>query len=205
LRTSQAIPQIHERRDVDFAVGIISSARIDAHPTQSISVGTNLGGAAAGAVIGELSSGLQKYFTDFTSTDVHLPIGGDNRISSNVGIGLGEFTFGKFYVWPVLTMDQFSAEDERMPGDIAASDPDASEWSSPTLAFGVALKRPTTSNGADWIFTASLGFPHYFAGSGLSALAALFSDKRNDFEKSGKVRVAVGLATSIPRLSGTNR
>jgi hypothetical protein len=136
--------------------------------------------------------------------DVQLPLAGESRIASTIGLGLGEFTFGRVYVWPVLAMEQLNPDDERIPDAVADSNPDTKQWSTPALGLGVALKgRATSNHGIDPVVTASVGIPHYYPGGGFSALAALFSDNRHDFQKGGKVRLSVGIATTIPRLGGS--
>ena len=201
-QTQSSVPQVFKRRDVDFVVGVQLVAEVGDRAAQTLMVGTNLAGAAVGTVVGELSGGLKHYFTNFVSFDVGLPLNDDANVSSSVGLGLGELTVGKVNIWPVLGMDQFNPEDIRLPSAVAATNPGASDWSSPVLGIGIALKSTDSASSATQAAaTLSVGFPQYFAGSGLSGLKALVTNERKEFVRAGKARLAIGIAMPIPRLN----
>jgi hypothetical protein len=194
--------------DVTFVVGVdyTTSPRAD---VRTVSLNTNLLGAAAGTAVGALgASALVEYFKNNVSAGVAVPVGGrSGRLTSQLGVGLGGVTAGPFTAWPVLALDQAASVEDQVPASVVGGKPDERSWSSPVLGVAVPLVR-TNALAASLarrrpvpVLSVGVRLPYYYPGDATAALGALFTSKRTDFVRAGRGHFTFGVAVPLYRVT----
>ena len=201
-----ATPVLHKIPDVDFVMGA-TVTRGEGSTIGSFELSTNLLGATAGAAFEAIGSEpLKEYFLDNITAGTAFPTGGEARLSATLGIGLGTLRVGKVGIWPALNIEQADSSDVRVPRGIVAANPNESNWSSPLISIAIApwdletIRNRLNHNKLAPVFTIGLRLPYYYPNDPFSALAALFSSKRSDYQKAGKVRVQFGVFFPLMRV-----
>jgi hypothetical protein len=169
----------------------------------SLGVATNLLGAAVGSAFDALgSSTLKDYFSNNISIGPAVPTSGPHKISSQLGLGLGEVRIGPVTLWPDINLEQLDTADLRVPPDVISKKPSEQSWSVPSFGLGVPLGKTFLERVKAGKLVAILTFgykvPYYFPGDSFTALGALFSTRRNDYVRRGPGTFSVGL--SVPLL-----
>jgi len=191
--------------DVVFTVGYeYAPSRGEQPAISSTSLGTNLLGAAVGSAFNAIGSkSLQDYFTSNISAGLSIPSGSRTRLSGAVGVGLGGVSFRGVGLYPALSFEQLDSADARIPGSLVQRRPKESRWSQATLGVAIAYPKllQNVANGQlGFIASVGLRLPHYFAGDPFSAVGAIFSTKRSEFERAGKSQLTFGVALPLMRV-----
>jgi hypothetical protein len=170
---------------------------------------TNLLGASVGSVFDVLGSNeLKEYFTKNISAGTALPVTGTGKLSAQIGLGLGAVDLKKFSIWPVLNIEQTDTADARVPTEVVERRPDKENWSSPIISFALVPWDPATlrtrleEKKLVFVPVVGLRLPYYYPSDPFSALAALFSDNRRDFEDVGDVEFILGVSVPLVRIAG---
>jgi hypothetical protein len=170
----------------------------------SFGVTTNLIGALVGTAFDAAgSNALKDYFTNNISAGPAIPTRGHHKLTSQLGFGLGGVTIGRFTVWPAINIDQRDSADSRVPRKLVSLKPTESSWSSPSVGIAVPLGsadvivRRIKAGRIVPIFTVGYLLPYYFPGDNFTALGALFTSKRSDYEKSGAGRLSLGISMPL--------
>lgn len=191
--------ELHKIPDVVFVIG---STITFGHGSTvgALEASTNLLGAAVGTAFNALGSdGLQDYAQDNITVGTAFPVSGPNKLAATLGFGLGGLRIGKFAVWPAINIEQVDSADRRVPSALRTKHPDDDKWSSPLLSVAISawtLKRiqeRLKTGKITPVITLGIRLPYYYPNDPFSALAALFSAKRGDFEVSGKAKFQIGV------------
>ncbi|MEO7964948.1 MAG: hypothetical protein ABIT38_13680 [Gemmatimonadaceae bacterium] len=187
----------------------------------AVAIGTNLVGAVASSAFSALGSeALQKYFQDNVAIGTSLPTNGSKKISAQLGLGLGSFRIGnrstivngkpateaRLQFWPVLQVEQHDTADAQVPRDLVTRFAKEKTWTSPVIAVAIvgysSEKLEQRAKDGKFVLIPVVGvrLPYFFPGDVFSALTALFSEHRSDFERAGKAQFVVGLSLPVPRL-----
>lgn len=169
-------------------------------------VSTNLLGAAAGAAFETMgATALKEYFEDNLAVGTAFPFGGEHKLAAVLGVGLGGLRVGRFSIWPAINIEQADSGDHRVPDAIRSLGTSAN-WSSPMLSVAVspwdlsAINAGVKEGKVMPVFTLAVRLPYYYPNDPFSAVAALFSDKRGDYQKKGKAQFQVGVYFPLQRL-----
>ncbi len=161
---------------------------------------TNLLGAAAGTAFDAMGSdALKEYFQDNLAVGTAFPFGGRHKLTAALGVGLGGLKLGRFAIWPAINIEQVDSGDARVPSAIRAGSSSSANWSSPIISIAVSpwdlsnIAGRVQAGRLTPVFTAAVRLPYYYPNDPFSAVAALFSDKRGDYQKSGKLQFQVGV------------
>jgi len=194
-----APPALFKVPDVVFVVGSTVTMGQGKVVGQA-EISTNLLGAAAGTAFDAMgSTPLKEYFEDNLAVGTAFPFGGQHKLTAALGVGLGGLRLGGFAVWPAINIEQVDSGDARVPASVKAGSPTSANWSSPILSVAVSpwdltkLAARVKAGKLSPVFTLGVILPYYYPNDPFSAVAALFSDKRGSFQKSGKVRFQVGV------------
>lgn len=205
---------------VVFSVGQEVSFPLGKEPPYPLSITTNLLGATAGSAFDLLgASTLAEYFTNNVSAGTGIPTHGKTKLTGEVGLGLGSAAipaheFGKarhrspaFMIWPVLAMEQTDTADSRIPPSVVASDPQQGAWTTPTFSIAVVIGtkegfiKRVGSGQTLLIPTLGVRFPYFYPGDPFTALAALFTNKRTQFQRAKHPQFTVGVDVPFLRLT----
>lgn len=170
-----------------------------------VGVSTNLVGAVIGTGFEALGSGsLKEYVTNNFSVGAAIPTSGPHKFTSQLGLGLGTLTIGRFTLWPAINIEQLDTADARIPHSVFAADSAEANWSRPGIGLAIpfgstnAVVERIRSGHVVPIFTIGYTVPYFYPGNSVAALAALFTAKRNEYVKTGRGRFSIGV--SIPLL-----
>jgi hypothetical protein len=199
-------PEIYQFGDVVFTLG----AGLSAGPGKEIGSGgfnTNLIGAAAGAVFDAIdATPLKDYMLNNVSAGTAIPFNGSTKLSAQITLGFGGLDLGKAQIWPVVGLEQTDTADARTPRALVTRNPSAGNWSSPLFAVGLvpmSLTKTQENLGKGKlvpIISIGLRIPYYYPNDPFSALVALFTNKRSDYVKEGKVRFEAGITIPLTRV-----
>lgn len=193
--------------NVNFILGAEYSFGMQEEEVLALILDTSFLGAATGSVFEVLGAGgLKTYLTKYLSGTISFPLDNSDKVGGQIGLGLGEIRFnkGRRTILPVLGIEQFHAGDARVPGDLLDRSPDETTWSAPEFSFGILWKSGESvtddidNNKAILILSFGIRLPFYYPGDSFSAIAALFTEDRSRYVKSGKIQFQVGLALAIP-------
>jgi hypothetical protein len=194
-----APPALFKAPDVVFVVGSTVTLGQGSTVAQA-EISTNLLGAAAGTAFDAIgSTPLKEYFQDNLAVGTAFPYGGQHKLTAALGVGLGGLRIGSFAVWPAINIEQVDSGDTRVPASVKAGSPSSANWSSPILSVAVSpwdltkIAERVKAGRLSPVFTLGVILPYYYPNDPFSTVAALFSDKRGSFQKSGKVRFQVGV------------
>jgi hypothetical protein len=201
-----APPEIHKIPEVAFVVG--ASATIgDGTTVGSFEVSTNLLGAGIGTAFDALGAKPMKdYAQDNITVGTAFPFGGSNKLAATIGLGLGGLRLGRFALWPAINIEQVDSADSRVPSTLLGKHPDADKWSSPLISVAISawnltdIRERLKKGQLTPIITLGLRLPYFYPDDPFSALAALFSANRSNYDVSGKVKVQI--AVFFPLQSG---
>ena len=189
--------------EVVFVLGPEVTDSRGALPVTSLGIYSNLLGAAAGPVLGTITSDKVKtYIINQLSVGTAVPLNGNGRLTGQLGIGLGSWVLKGNRVWAVLNFDQVDSHDKRLPGELVAANPDQRTWSTPTLSFTFAfadvetLRRRIRDSRIVPFVNVGVGAPQYYPGGMFEAVSALLSENRKDFVHTAHPRWT--LAVSLP-------
>lgn len=206
LALIRAVPQPFKAfPETNFTIGYGVSLRDGRDPIHGFSIGTNLMGAAAGGAFDLVGiKALRDYFVNNASNAISLPVDGAEKLSVDLGLGLGEVRLKGTRLWPVLGIRQFDREDPGIPESVVAGEPDQSTWAVPYIGLGILLRaeqaeQKLKTGSKDTVFpVVAVGatLPYYYAGDMFSALGALFGEKISDYQRVGDTTLFVSL--SIP-------
>jgi hypothetical protein len=167
-----------------------------------IGLSTNLLGALGGAAFDLLGADpLKQYFQNNISAGPAIQaIGPTERITAQLGLGLGEINLGPVKIWPVMNIEQTDSSDVRIPRDILRRQTTEETWSSPIFSVGLIHRKHfelLKQGKAVPIFSIGIRLPYYFPGNTFETIASLFSvDELSKLEKRGGVELLLGF--SIP-------
>jgi hypothetical protein len=161
---------------------------------------TNMVGAAIGSAFDALGSGaLKEYFTNNVAVGASVPTSGGGKVSSDLGLGLGGVRIGAWAFWPVLGLGELDSADTRLPSELLQRKPAAATWSQLTFGVGVpfggvnsAIRRMRCGKLAP-VFSVGIRLPYYFPGNAYSGIAAVFTSRRNEYEKIGGASFLIGV------------
>jgi hypothetical protein len=192
--------------DVVFTIG--PDVVLLRDPVYSVGVSTNLLGSAIGSAVGVLGSDkLRDYFKNNVSAGTAVPTGGENKLTAQIGLGLGGARIRSVTFWPVINIEQADTADTRTPRALVVKRPTAGSWSAPTFTIAVVpfspadFKRRVEAGGLVPIVTLGARLPYYYASDPFSTLAALFTNDRSDFERAGVARFSVGVVFPLLRIT----
>lgn len=195
------LPQQFSDR-VAFTMGYDYSWGTGFSSVSSFTVATNLLGAAAGSIFDALgSNSLKDYFSKNVAAGTSIPSGSRNTLTAQVGLGLGKRDIWKITLWPAINFEQTDTADSRTPLELRTRNPEQKVWSAPTFAIGIVpptFRRPILDR-ITLIPIIGVRVPHYYPGDPFSALAALFTSKRADFVRSGRLVYTVGVSMPLER------
>jgi hypothetical protein len=213
VRTTSAVvpaiflvgPAVNFTLSYEYAAA--AQGRTDA--VQSLELGTNLVGAAAGLVFDALGEDrLAKYFKENLAVSTGLPLRasqGGGRVYSTAAIGLGEITAGQIVLWPTLSLVQADTSDHRIADSVTTVEPTRASWSVPSLTFGLIYKK--------WllcfqdnrcyppVLVVGLSAPQHYPGNAFEAISALFSGNREKYVRFGNWRMSFGVAVPLRPLT----
>lgn len=197
------VPQIFNKiPEVVFTLG--TDVTLGSKSTTGVSIGTNMLGAAAGAAFNAIGSEtLKNFFTNNISAGTTIPASRDTRISAQLGLGLGEIGVPHVTLWPVLGLEQVDTADRRFPKELVAMNPDQQAWTTAIVSVAIVPNAFLTRFGeGKFALIPSVGvrLPHYYPSDPFNALGALFSTKRQSFERAGKSEFLVSLSFPLRRV-----
>lgn len=195
-------------KDVVFSIGYSLSAAQSSRSSHEATVSTNLLGAGVATVIDALgSTDLSSYFKNNVVVGAGLGLASENRISGVLGFGLAGMRLGRrISVWPALNIEQVDTADGRIPGAVRTQQPSESTWSNVALTFGVIglspdrFKARVEDGQVVPVMSVGLSLPVYYPGDPATTLAAMFTDKRRNFLRSGNVGLVLGVSLPLLRL-----
>lgn len=203
--TTAAPSELFKVPDVSFVIGTTLTAGKGTTVGQA-EVSTNLLGAAAGTAFEAMgSTEIKEYFEDNLAVGTAFPFGGEHKLAAVLGVGLGGLRVGRFSIWPAINIEQADSGDGRVPDAIRALGTSAN-WSSPLLSVAVspwdlsAINEGVKKGAVMPVFTLAVRLPYYYPNDPFSAVAALFSDKRGDYQKKGKAQFQIGVYFPLQRL-----
>lgn len=215
LRQLEALPSIQNvppvpgvvelSSDIAFMLGAGITWGKEFKRAYDFSVSSNLLGAAVGAGFGLLGSGtLEEYFTRSVSAGVTVPLGSDERVTGQLGLGLGRWSFGSSVVWPTLVVNRYEGEDLRVPRELSAPEQNP-DWSTFSLTFAVVPHRRWLEE--RWerhhpfpIVVIGVEAPFFHQGGLIDTLGALFDDSDGGFRRAGDWRIQLGIAVPAFRI-----
>ena len=189
-------------KDVVFTLGYELAVGKSAGTNGSVSLATNLLGAAAGAAFDAIgSTEMKNYLSSNIAAGTALPTGPRNSLTSFVGLGLGKVPLFGATLWPAINIEETDTADTRTPRELLSIRSDQKTWSAPEFDLGIVLPDGFISKlgmgKIGLIPTLGIKAPHYFPGDPFTALAALFSAKRSDYVRAGKSLYTFGLVIPI--------
>lgn len=201
-------PAAHTLVDrVAFSVGYFMNAADGRHPAHDAAVSTNLLGAALGTAFGALGNPqLSGYLERNVVMGAGLSIADENKISGAFGLGLGGVQVRSWSLWPVLNIEQVDTTDGRVPADVRQLRPTEGTWSNVALSVGIVPYSQKTftdrvaAGRAAPVLVVGLSLPVYYPGDPAATLAAMFTDNRRRFERSGKLGLLMGVSIPLLRL-----
>jgi hypothetical protein len=176
-------------------------------PVTSFGISTNLIGEGAASVFDALGSkALKDYVSSNIAAGTGIPLNGRHRLSAEIGLGLGGINLKGITLWPVLNVEQVDSADARIPPALLAARPAQGNWSSPGFSVGILffkekLKRRLAAGKLVPIPVLGVRLPYYYPNDPVSALVALFTSKRSDFQKAGNVQFIVGFSIPLLKVS----
>jgi hypothetical protein len=181
------------------------------HFAGGVGFNTNMAGAAIGSAFDALGSGsLKDYFTNNVAVGATIPTTAGGKISSDLGLGLGGVSIGRWTAWPVLGIGELDSADTRLRPELAQRKPNQSNWSQLTFGIGVPLvpvARAVTRIKCGKlvpILTVGAAIPYYFPGSSYTAIASVFSSRRNEFQNVGGASLLIGVDVPLLKVGSAS-
>jgi len=183
-------------------------------PVNAAGLSTNLASAAAGGIFDAMGAApLKSFLVNNVTMDTFLPTHGPGKPSARAGLALGSVNLKwknrKITLHPALNMEQLDASDTRVPADLIRRST-SKNWSAPIFAVGIALggeahlRSRLADHGPAFVVTAGVRLPLFFPGDAGSAVGALFTNRRSDYERSGHAAFLLGISVVLtqPKSAG---